>query len=211
MKQILVTGTGRCGTGYIARVLSSVDVNCTHERIWMWPTPNVDFAQRQYQLRDEHPEWGWVGESSWLAVPFLDADFLQDVIIVHLVRQPECVIRSHQGIMNWTLNNSNYTKGRKFIFQQVPELEHVEDYTERSAAFYLKWNRLIESYADVFHRVEDNPRILLNKLDIHWNDKEIFSDTTYNRVERAKRTFQLEDLPPLLLGPILEMAGRYGY
>jgi len=196
--------------GFVARVLTSAGVHCTHEQVFMWPRPKAEFAREQYSLRERNPDWGWKAESSWLAVPFLGADWL-DVTVVHLVRHPENVIRSHQRIRNWTANNANYRAGQAWMYKNVPGLEAIDQGTDKSAFFYLEWNKHIEPYADVFHRIEDDPRMLLDKLGIDYTGRELFADTTYNHFARGAADFRLEDLPPGLLWPILEMAGRYGY
>lgn len=55
--EFVIVSTGRCGSGYIARVLSEAGLTCGHESWW-----NLHGGQRQ----------DLVGDSSWLAVGHLD-------------------------------------------------------------------------------------------------------------------------------------------
>ena len=55
--RVLITGTGRCGTGWMARALTAAGAPCGHE---------AAFTARG------HGDCDWVAESSWLAAPYLD-------------------------------------------------------------------------------------------------------------------------------------------
>ena len=212
-RQIIITGTGRCGTGFVAQVLSQLDIGCSHESIFQWPAPSLAFALGQYELRENNPAWGWWGESSWLAAPFLeDDDIRQGKIIVHLVRDPARVIQSHLAIQNWTENNGNWQTGIAFMHEQMPELHAYDDPAHKSGLWYLEWNRRIEPYRDILHRVEDDVTLLLDQLGIDYAGREIFDDAQYNHFQRqAPVPFHLSSLLEPLRVPLLEMAGQYGY
>lgn len=75
--RVLITGTGRCGTGWMARALTAAGAPCGHE---------AAFTARG------HGDCDWVAESSWLAAPYLDR--LDGVYVVHLVRDPLKTIAS---------------------------------------------------------------------------------------------------------------------
>ena len=75
--RVLITGTGRCGTGWMARALTAAGAPCGHE---------AAFTARR------HGDCDWVAESSWLAAPYLDR--LDGVYVVHLVRDPLKTIAS---------------------------------------------------------------------------------------------------------------------
>ena len=64
--RVVVTGTGRSGTGFAARWLTSAGIPCGHEAF---------FSHRGYdkalvRLDLKYPELA--AESSWMAAPYLD-------------------------------------------------------------------------------------------------------------------------------------------
>ncbi|MCA9597369.1 MAG: hypothetical protein KC776_28845 [Myxococcales bacterium] len=76
----VITGLGRSGTGFMAKALNAVGVQCNHEKHW--------------SLGSSHPATALAtGESSWLAGPWL-GELLPGVPVVHLVRHPRDVIAS---------------------------------------------------------------------------------------------------------------------
>lgn len=218
---LIVTGTGRCGTGYISQVLSSVGVRCTHEGVFK-PThvPNgaevppglVTDEEVLYRVRlnRDNVEWGWEAESSWLAAPYLEWPEIKDMTIVHLVRHPKKVIDSQMRMMSF-----DYERGGlfyQFQYNHVPELICIEDEFTRAGYFYVEWNRLIEPHADIFWRVEDDVRVLLDKLGIEWRGKQLFDCKRYNsRSGWRTSDVDIRSLPQPLRGSIIEMAERYGY
>ena len=129
--RVLVTGTGRCGTGYVARVFSRAAIPATHEGVYApergeWTTQRV--------------------ESSWLAAPHLPFDGYT----VQLVRHPLDVVNSLVGIGFFSdPTHKAYTDyARKHV-----ELGGTE--VEQAMQFYVDWNELIEPYADMRLQVEE--------------------------------------------------------
>jgi hypothetical protein len=204
----LITGTGRCGTGYVALVLNSTGVTkCTHEQVFN--VRGIDFAREQIAMRRNNPQWGWDGESSWYATAYLDDSILDGVTIIHLVRHPKEVIDSQLSMGNWTHPAYN---GAKALLPYLPGLALCRTPLEMSAYWYVEWNRLIEPHADIFHRVEDDVRILLDKLDVEHIGKVLFDDKKYNTRRIYPSDVNLrEDLSEPLCSEIIEMAHRYGY
>lgn len=204
----LITGTGRCGTGYVAQVLNSTgDTKCTHERVFN--AQGIEFARRRIIERRNNPHWGWEGESSWYAAMYLDDPILDGITIVHLVRHPKEVIDSQLSMGNWT--HPAYD-GAKTLLPYLPGLALCQSPLEMSAYWYVEWNRKVEPHADTFHRVEDDVRLLLDKLGIDYAGKILFDDKKYN----TRRTYPSDvdlktDLTDPLRSEILEMAHRYGY
>jgi len=205
---LLVTGQGRCGTGYVAHVLSSAGVMCTHEKVfnlrgWEW-------AQEQIGLRALYPEWGWQADSSWLAMPYLGKPSVQDMTVVHLVRHPRNVIRSLARIQNWTA--TRYERGQSFLYKHMPELLEYDDPNERSAFFWTEWNKRIRPFADITHRIEDDVRGLLDTLDIEYNEADLYDNTHYNtRAFVPEQQFELGDLSPELWDMVADEMSLYGY
>lgn len=75
--RLLITGTGRSGTGYIAKVLTFSGLSCGHERWW-----------NPYDIHTP----GILADASWCALPLGLDDY--HGIICHQVRQPLDVITS---------------------------------------------------------------------------------------------------------------------
>jgi len=195
----LITGTGRCGTGYIAMVLRSAGVKCGHENVF--GQHGIEYARDNSQC--------WDADSSWLAVPFLNDPILDDVTIVHLVRHPKDVIDSYLSMRFWT--DPIYATFVAWPLQYLPDLRRYEAPGEKSAYFYLRWNRRIEPHGDVFHRVEDDVVTLLDKLGISYQGKELFDDKKYNTRRTYPSDVNLHELPDPLRSEILDMGRRYGY
>jgi hypothetical protein len=77
----IVTGCARSGTGYTAALFSELGVSCTHEALF---TP---FSERFEGFSDER------GDSSWLAVPFLN-ELPPGTVVLHQTRHPAAVVAS---------------------------------------------------------------------------------------------------------------------
>ena len=86
--QYVVTGTGRCGTVFLANLLTSVAIPCGHESIFT----NWGIEEARARLEGQAPIWisaisraacgDWLpdadiaADSSYMAAPFLDDDLL---------------------------------------------------------------------------------------------------------------------------------------
>ncbi|RTK93330.1 MAG: hypothetical protein EKK64_10500, partial [Neisseriaceae bacterium] len=117
MIKYLVTGIGRSGTVYMARLLSSLGIMCGHESIFQ--KDGLDFSlirlknkkerllsdTSRVAIRDinnkiiyEKEIWfnpqEQIAESSYMSAPFLDNKELKDCKIIHVVRNPLKVISS---------------------------------------------------------------------------------------------------------------------
>lgn len=140
MTRVMVTGTGRSGTGYIARVLQLCGLEVGHEGV---------FGPLQALGEEPVKWWDLDGDSSWLALPLLqDHDgprFLQ-------VRHPFAAIASLVGTGLFGTDRSNY---RRVVETHAAEcLEHGTE-VERAAAFWTTWNRRALIEVDSWWRVED--------------------------------------------------------
>ena len=98
--KFLVTGSGRSGTNYMCRFLTSVNVMCGHESIFTYE----GITEAIYRLHDPKlvstsicstlDKTSWfdpqkqIAESSYLAAPYLDDPILEDTKILHLIRNP---------------------------------------------------------------------------------------------------------------------------
>lgn len=201
----VVTGTGRCGTGYAARLLSSAGVPCGHEALYGLSGPDFQAA--------EATDPGIAADSSWLAAPFLK--HLPDgVQVLHLVRHPQMVVDSLMRIRFFSGDVSRYQPYLDFARRHLRFLNKFETELEKAAYFWLVWNRLIEVNAPrgtPVVRVEQGADAILAALGIEPGERDLFDDKYYNTHGDLTRTWDLNELPINILGEMAEMAGRYGY
>lgn len=208
MLEILITGTGRCGTRSAARLLDSAGMKCTHEGVFN--PMGWGYSQEQMRLMDERPEWNWKAESSWCGSVYLDRPELDNVTVVHLVRHPKKVLDSL--LREWKSTHPYYNPHYHWLTRHLPGIALYETPVGKAAYKALALNQMIEFRADVFHRIEDDPRELLDKLGIDWDGKELFNNPEHNaHPGRAESDVTLGDLPAELREQIAEMTARYGY
>lgn len=191
----IATGTGRCGTVYAAKYLSSIGVLCGHE--FYFNRDNIEHAIR----RLEHPEFSkssvvsgndWLegripnSDSSYMVAPFLDNDFLKDIPVIHLIRNPMKVLSSFTTGFKYFRNASKLSSYEKFIYDQLPELYNEKlSQMERCCLFILRWNQMIAEKSKnrpyLKHQVEScDTKIweFVGKPDL--TDKTIFDDRKAN-------------------------------
>jgi hypothetical protein len=198
--QFVVVGTGRCGTGFVSKCLSSVGIPCGHEEVFQ-PHDNIEQRLSSSKLR---------AESSWLAAPHLTNRLLRDTKIIHVVREPLKTISSLVSAL-FPVQSHPYTD---YAVLHVPELRELRSPVEKAACFYVRWNLMIEKLKGnkpyFFTRVED----ILSPGFLHFlcvpTGSSLFSDT-----KRGTRTSafpsDLRCLPPTIKRSLDEMSSRYGY
>lgn len=129
---LIVTGTGRNGSGYAHSRLTNAGLRCGHESIFMYRGLG---AAKERMARAPNI----VADSSWMAAPHLDDPFLSKAVVVHQVRHPGKVLAS------WMREPTQTTpRYWQYLLQFLPELEQIEDDITRCAARYVLWNRMIE-------------------------------------------------------------------
>jgi hypothetical protein len=224
----LVTGTGRCGTVYMSRLLTSVGIVCGHETIFDYC--GIHGARRRINQEEtlrfsivssmgfENPDAkNIVADSSYMAAPFLDCDLLQDTKIIHVVRNPIDVINS---FCNHIYYFDNLLVGWKesmvyenFIYTFLPELKIQMPQYDRAALYYIRWNQMIEkNKCDFFMRAEDNVFDLLKFLQVPENSK-FYEDRKSNTFKaETTETFCFSKLQSKhIKSELLEMSKRYEY
>ena len=208
MLEILITGTGRCGTGFVKNLLITAGVRCTHEG--MFNPMGWGYALEQMRLMNERPEWKWIAESSWCGSVYLDRPELDDVTVVHLVRHPKKVLDSI--LREWSSLHPYYNPHYHWLTRHLPKLTEYKTPAGKAAYKVLTLNRLVEARADMRHRIEDDPKELLLALGIDWGERDLFNNPEHNaHPGRVESDVQLADLPVEFQGPMEEMSGRYGY
>lgn len=162
MIKYLITGTGRCGTVYLARLLTMLGLPCGHEAIF---TKDQGFEKNlksyhgrrlsycsTHEIGNGHVKiepWvnvkELVAESSYLMTTHLDA--VPDIPLIHIVRDPLKVISSFLLDLSYFKKQSaeiNPLDWERRIYDFLPELDDIGTNIERACYFYVKWNRAIE-------------------------------------------------------------------
>jgi len=136
----LVTGTGRCGTVYMAELLTSLGIPCGHESFFQMPenSKEASHVEKTFEKvitkrikpqlskvsmqpsRDtkgkpaKHPPWveesEIIADSSYFSAPFLNHNLLKNTKIIHVVRHPLNVISSFVEDFNYFHKTSAPTK-----------------------------------------------------------------------------------------------------
>lgn len=144
--RLLITGTGRCGTQWIAAALTAAGVPCTHETHW---------------TRRLHGDRHWSAEASWPAAPYTP---LPGVHVVHLVRHPLAVIRSRlAGGLFADRPRKGLRRLQAWTYRQAPTVAAGRTETERAALHWVAWNRLVRG-AEELLRIEDVTVADINRL-----------------------------------------------
>lgn len=232
----IVTGTGRSGTVYMARLLTSVGVLCGHETIFDYA--GIDAARRRLTgelslnlsvcstvkfdpLTKTHENISWhpdvnniVADSSYMAAPFLEDDIVSDAEIIHVVRDPIKVINSFCNSLNYFSDVNSSDSYERFIYGVFPELKsHMPQY-DRAALYYLLWNKMIEQSAvKFFFRVEDDSVDVLKFLKLDKNMQH-YNDTQTNVFEKIKEDTlcsykQIKSME--IRTELIKMSYKYGY
>lgn len=184
--QYLVTGTGRCGTAYMARFFTALGYGCGHEAVFTFtgladaeqkltsasPVLETSICSRWNHVTQEAAE-GWfepahvVAESSYMAAPYLDCSLLDGVQVVHLQRQPLAVLSSLVMDMHFfDPTVESQTPYRQFVLQHRPNIAAEPTEIEQAARYILEWTRLITATRRprLVVRIEDYPYPALLQL-----------------------------------------------
>jgi hypothetical protein len=145
--EVVVTGTGRCGTRSAA-----VHYGIGHEQIFTAKGPLA------YNLPD----------SSWMAAPYLKRVKLP---VIHLVRNPLDVINSLVGIGFFDDDlRPLHGSYRRFAERWCPQAFKPDRPLRRACRFYLEWDRTIDGQVV---RIEDLTDTRLNtghRAHFTWDD-----------------------------------------
>lgn len=186
--EYLITGTGRCGTVYLARCLTQWGIPCGHEAIFTYEglrgalrrlkgevpislsvASKMDWTPDNVTHHDDYVDVRALkAESSYMAAIDLDAEVLENTKIVHVVRHPVKVIHSFVNHIDYFKDNDNpfALVYEQFIYRNVPELKEKMPAYDKAALFYILWNELIEPYSNFFYRVEDDISDLQSFLNV---------------------------------------------
>ena len=227
--KVLVTGTGRCGTGYSAHLLTSMNIPCGHESIFT--TKGLEEAKKRIKGESEitiskcmversdfwvSPQ-NIVADSSYLSAPFLDDEILNITKIIHLIRHPLDVIGSFILEGNYFKNYwPDYTvEFQNFIKKHLP-IVYENDYSpfDRGALFYIEWNNLIKQKLSdrdyLLHKIEDDPKSILLFLGKNQYNESISKKiNSWNHSNRLR--IGIYEFSKLFRDEIIEFCGENNY
>ncbi|MCP3914054.1 MAG: hypothetical protein GY711_00685 [bacterium] len=211
--RFVVTGCGRSGTGYTSGLITQLGLPCGHERVF-----------NPYDLLDAEVFWppNVPGDSSWLAAPLLG--YLESgTRVLHQVRDPLAVVRS----LVRTRFFDDPSLYRDFAEQLCPELAQGSA-VERSARYWVSWNRMVEEQARsaglpyMRYRLEDySPELVRQMTEFlqHEASTERITAALANHPTdfntRGDKSHDeeivLEALDPNLENQLTHLASHYGY
>lgn len=233
----LVVGTGRCGTVYFAKLLTSLNIPCGHESIFDVSSKEnilnklkgnerieVSKISKLASVEEEINNIYWlknykelIADSSYLAVPYLSE--LNNTKIIHIVRNPLNVINSFVYGLKYfndkNRNNPNFKSYYDIIYSMLPELNGFNNPLDRCAYYYVKWNKLIEdsNKVDLFFRVDkDNIEKLFEFLNIK-NSNNFYSNTKSNtKLDLKQHINSYNQISNIKIRKmLLDVATKYGY
>lgn len=230
LPKFIVTGTGRCGTVYMARLLTSLGIPCGHESLFyvtqneplrVWErfennTRSISLASSHDLLLDKKID-AWVdipsivADSSYIAAPFLSR--MPEVKVIHVVRNPMDVINSYVFDAKYFSQREPTNEWERLIYYFLPEMVDLPNPLERAAYFYLAWNTMIESSPNprLRHRIERGvTQELFDYLGVPSTDN-YYNNTKINSWRKRTQNHSEADLPINLRTSINEYARECGY
>lgn len=223
----IVTSTGRSGTLYVANLLTSLGVRCSHEGVFtnqgiekaieilngFEEIKNSEVSEGDNLSVNFHEE-DYVADSSYMSAPFLH--IFENSKIIHIVRNPFKVVSSFVKFgyfLNTTPteqeNNPSHIAYEQFIYNNIPELSEKMHQIDRAFLYYIKWNQLIEkNKIDLFCQVEQSENKIknyLNKDGNHYNNKKCNTrgEVTQVNFSQIKEKF--------IKNQVKDICEKYGY
>lgn len=167
MLKLIITGTGRCGTTFMAKLITSMGINCGHESIFDYSDDNIikerikNKEKRVLSLISQIRNPKWIdpntieAESSYMAAPCLDWPELSEAKIIQVVRSPLDVVRSFAIDFKYFAHNHpdktnpfNELEFEEKIWKYLPKLSEINTSLERACYFYCEWNKMIEKKSE---------------------------------------------------------------
>lgn len=235
----LITGTGRCGTVYVAKLLSSVGYPCTHEAIFKHDgieaahsrlngTKPTDLSEisKLASVVDESKNISWFGssnkivevvaEASYMAAPFIQDECLKDTTIIHIVRKPIDVVNSFiagfKYFEDWCLTEPDYAEYHNFIYSYVPEVKKPMSAVCRAAMYYIEWNKMIE-------KLSEGKNYILHRIEdspekllrkLGIYSNDYYKNTQANHKEGLKQQITYDNISiPFIKQELLNMESKY--
>lgn len=202
----VVTGCGRSGTSFLARLLTAGGIRTSHEEFF-WPRrTRLDLPE----FRDWLAATRTVGEISGFAAPFSrQLAIAAGVRQYLLVRNPVLVIASMLGLRQFETCNA-HLDAIKFIYRHLPGLDPTEPPADICARFWIEWNALVRP--DHVMRIEDlTPDLVADVWGIS-SPKMAWKAAQARANAGPRASFQLSDISSgALRGELLSYAASLGY
>ncbi len=207
----VVVATPRSATGWTSQVLCAMGLKCGHEKCFT--------HDKQVYEGKLGVDYTW-GDSSWLAVPFID-DLPPGTTILHQVRNPCATIASLVGLGHFGHWDRALDEYHIFMRQHVMLPDGLNT-IQRAAWFWYLWHVKIEEAGRrrgwpwyVRYRVEtpNIPAIYHQEITGHQPTKDQLRKasevpTDYNHKRgRSKPDVTMDVLPTR----VADLALRYGY
>lgn len=203
--KVLVTGVGRCGTTYMAHLLTKMGIPCGHEAIFTvkgleeaknrLKNPElISFSQCSEDLPLWTDPWEIQADSSYLAAPFLNNSILKNTKVIRILRNPLEVIASYVFDAKYFANDIlPITKPfQDFIKFHLPIVyDNNLSPINRAALYYIEWNNLIQkNNKNIFtYKIESNIKILTDHLNLPYANIENKKINSWNYQNRPKLTY----------------------
>lgn len=169
--KFIITGCGRSGTTYIAKLLTDLGCPCSHEEYFPAKLPKLIYLPVFHKLAYipfyKITKLRWPthhrGEAAWQAAGFLDL-LPSDVAVLHQIRHPLDFIRSRQkkGVVYGRLR-SMFTDVEHYQTKHDFAALPLEKQVSYLAQFWIEWNQLVEK------RVGDHPYLRYRVEDLDLN------------------------------------------
>lgn len=221
----VVVATPRSGTGFISEVLKNLGLSCGHERFY-----GPQRAKPGMHVRNPFKKEYWygkrntLGDSSWLAVPFL-SELPKGSTIIHQVRDPLKSLNSmiHTQCLDWDQDiDPDQKMYAEFIFNHMKDHKWPKDPLGRAQLFWVKWHKMILKETKrsnyLFSRVEDIDRQFVRSVIASIGKKDVTDtdidraitsvDVKFNR-KRGKPMNYVESCE--LSSEFIELAKHFGY
>lgn len=196
----LITGTGRSGTVYVARMLTKLGLTCGHECVFdhngyehvKRTLKNNQIIQMSntsiYNLEGDKNIKGWppqkeaiVADSSYMAAPFLNEEEITGVEKYHVVRDLTLVVHSFVHHIGYFKKDHATNQHEAFIYEHLPELKGNMPQYDRAALYVARWNGMISKTLPNFYRLEDQMPLLVSTLGLHGEIYENYRANTYQK------------------------------
>lgn len=227
---VLVTGTGRSGTVFMAKVLTAAGVPCGHESMFT-PEPAAVVTARWQgtalphlsQRSQDASTADWVdvtklrADASYMAVPYL-SQLPTSIPLIHTIRHPLLVISSFVDDLRYFRrepgNPYNAEHHEDWIYDFTQGLGSWPDPVNAAAWHYLRWNLDIEEQEKrrEYLRVrvgEPLPDELFTLLKV--DRPELPYRKRVNSLRRRRRNRKLSELDPWLQTQLVSLCDRYGF
>jgi len=233
IKRFVITGCGRSGTTYMARIMSEIGCFCVHEKYFLGIRRHGKIIiPENFPLSFKFNKITWkmppYGEAAWEAVPFLKY-LPRGTVIFHLVRNPIKFIRSRKkkGLDHIFSFMDKYCPinipdSHNLTFSELSNEKQVNYISEH----WIRWNKEVAKFEHIkkykYYRIkiEDiNVNLLermLRSINFKYNQEKIIS--SYNSIPRnihsrgkTDENITLNNIQSSIREKVIELALEYGY